>query len=186
MMDLLYKPEELLAISTADVVEDERYLLLKGHHLYWVIDPTSIFCFFRGRAEQVSIASSRTRNHVDVASHSVLGEATDSALEEKTTISEYDHRLIPLVHAIVSCVLNPLLRVKLSCDQLFSFINVCFSLWYDFFAVSYSKDLHASASFYPLLRRFVFLKNVVRFLIIRTNKRDFTGILNLIYDTTYG
>ena len=30
VMDLLYKPEDLLAIQTADVPKDERYLLLKG------------------------------------------------------------------------------------------------------------------------------------------------------------
>ena len=32
LMDQLYKPEELLAMNTADVIKDERYLLLKGYY----------------------------------------------------------------------------------------------------------------------------------------------------------
>lgn len=34
VMDLLYKPEELLAMRTVDVPKDERYLLLKGEFLF--------------------------------------------------------------------------------------------------------------------------------------------------------
>lgn len=30
LIDILYKPEELLALKTNDVTKDERYLLLKG------------------------------------------------------------------------------------------------------------------------------------------------------------
>ena len=33
LMDILYKPEELLAMKTIDVQKDERYLLLKGTYL---------------------------------------------------------------------------------------------------------------------------------------------------------
>jgi hypothetical protein len=32
-MDLLYKPEELLALTTSHVPQDERYLLLKGNFI---------------------------------------------------------------------------------------------------------------------------------------------------------
>ena len=32
-MDLLYKPEELLALETKDVAKDERYQLLRGNQV---------------------------------------------------------------------------------------------------------------------------------------------------------
>ena len=57
VMDLLYKPEDLLAIQTADVPKDERYLLLKGDFRSWLIHPSLIIVCFRGCAKQISIDS---------------------------------------------------------------------------------------------------------------------------------
>ena len=51
VMDLLYKLEDLLAIQTADLLKDERYLLLNGGFRSWVIPPTLIIIFLRGRTK---------------------------------------------------------------------------------------------------------------------------------------
>ena len=50
--------------------------------LRWFILAWSLFCF-RSRAKQISIGSRRTGNDVDIASYSILRQATDPWCKEK-------------------------------------------------------------------------------------------------------